>query len=260
MLATKHFHKKSKDYVQHRFCLPTNVCDYLCAYINDDPDNFLDIGCGSGQLTIPLSHHFNHGVGVDPDKQMLAEAIQRAKKKKINNIDWLNYHAENIPNTIGNFNLITIANAFHWMDHTIVTPWIKKHLKPNGTLSLIGSYEGFFDAKENEWQFAVREIWDKWFLSQQKSVLRKRFNGYTEWQDILAPYNFSKTEIIRLPHKRIWDIERIIGYSRSLSFYQLTSDSQAKEFAHEIRDTLLKYSPDGNLEENYDLILVMAKK
>ena len=260
MLQADYYDNKSQDYAKYRFNIPSIVCDYICAYLGKKHlGNFLDLGCGTGELTIPLSTHFDQVTGVDPNQQMINQAIKEGRENNINNIQWLNDYAENLLDSFEKFNLITVANAFHWLNHKIVVPWIKAHLKENSAVALIGSYGGFIYAKEDDWQFKIKQIWHQWFGEKQTSILRKRFNGYDEWGDVLKQYHFSSVEMIKLPHKRNWTIESLIGYSKSLSFYQVTSEEQAQKFTEDMYNKLLKINPSGNFLENYDIVLIIAR-
>jgi len=82
----------------------------------DGAGRLLDLGCGTGQLTIPLAAHVAEAVGIDPDPGMLAEAEQQAREESIANIIWRRGTAENLANYVGHFKLVTMGRSFHWMD------------------------------------------------------------------------------------------------------------------------------------------------
>jgi len=46
----------------------------------------LDLGCGTGELAIPLANHFTSVLALDPDDGMLQEGRKKAKKAKVDNI------------------------------------------------------------------------------------------------------------------------------------------------------------------------------
>jgi ubiquinone/menaquinone biosynthesis C-methylase UbiE len=49
---------------------------------------FLDLGCGTGEQSIPAANYFGNVVSVDPDKKMLREGTRKARGLAINNIEW----------------------------------------------------------------------------------------------------------------------------------------------------------------------------
>ncbi|MDP4510159.1 class I SAM-dependent methyltransferase [Nonomuraea turcica] len=49
----------------------------------DGSGRLLDLGCGTGQLTIPLADHVAEATGMDPEPDMLTEAAQHALAAKV---------------------------------------------------------------------------------------------------------------------------------------------------------------------------------
>jgi len=45
----------------------------------DETGRLLDLGCGTGQLAIPLVKRFEQVIGMDPEPEMLAEAKVQAR-------------------------------------------------------------------------------------------------------------------------------------------------------------------------------------
>ena len=76
----------------------------------------LEMGCGTGRITIPLSHHVSKVVGVDISKDRINVADYKAKKLSINNICFLCEDMCKI-NFSTNFDLIIIPySTFQLLD------------------------------------------------------------------------------------------------------------------------------------------------
>jgi SAM-dependent methyltransferase len=82
----------------------------------DGHGRLLDVGCGPGTVTLPLSRYFAEAVGVDPDPDMLAEAARRAEQLGSRNVRWVEARAEDLPAGLGRFRLAVFAQSFHWTD------------------------------------------------------------------------------------------------------------------------------------------------
>src|SRR3981081_1378157 len=71
-------------YARYRPNYPTVFFDDVVDRFGlDGTGRLLDLGCGTGQLTIPLAPHFTEAVSMDPEPDMLAEwmaAIRTALK------------------------------------------------------------------------------------------------------------------------------------------------------------------------------------
>ncbi|MEU4670351.1 class I SAM-dependent methyltransferase [Amycolatopsis sp. NPDC023774] len=76
----------------------------------DGPGRLLDVGCGSGSLTVLLATHFAEAVGLDAD--LLAETTRPAAAKGITTTRWVHEKAEDLPTGLGAFRLVTFARPF----------------------------------------------------------------------------------------------------------------------------------------------------
>jgi SAM-dependent methyltransferase len=93
----------------------------------DGEGRLLDVGCGPGSLTTLLAPHFAAAVGVDADRDMIAEARRAAPA-----IEWHCLRAEELPAGLGTFRCVTFAQSFHWMDQPAVARAVRGMLEPGG--------------------------------------------------------------------------------------------------------------------------------
>ena len=95
----------------------------------------LDVGCGPGTLALRLADLFSEIVGVDPDREMIAEAgrvaVQRGVSEKA---QWIQARAEDLPAGLGTFTVATFGQSFHWMDQDLVAATVRGMLRPGGAL------------------------------------------------------------------------------------------------------------------------------
>jgi SAM-dependent methyltransferase len=110
----------------------------------------LDLGCGPGSLTLPLASLFRAVLAVDADPDMLRVGSVRAAEQGVVNVDWLHSRAEDLPADLGNFDCVTLAQSFHWMDRPVVARWIKGALAADGSCVHVGAttHEGVRDAPD----------------------------------------------------------------------------------------------------------------
>ncbi len=74
-------------YSRYRPPYPADLFKTLIKQFNlKQQDKVLDLGAGTGELAIPLSKHIASIIAVEPDKEMIREGRQQAKKAKVNNI------------------------------------------------------------------------------------------------------------------------------------------------------------------------------
>jgi hypothetical protein len=85
------FHGEVVDFYQEfRRGYPTAVIDALVeAFELGREDIVVDIGCGTGQLTVPMADRVRAVVGMDPEPDMLERARQIANERGMTNVNWV---------------------------------------------------------------------------------------------------------------------------------------------------------------------------
>ena len=114
----------------------------------------LDVGCGPGSLTHLLAPHVDDAVGVDASAAMIAEAERSAAP----NERFVCVAAEDLPSGLGAFDVVTLAQSFHWLDQPRVARTLQAMLVPGGTLVHIGAttHEGDGDVPRAEIDALIR--------------------------------------------------------------------------------------------------------
>ncbi|MER5753272.1 class I SAM-dependent methyltransferase [Streptomyces sp. NPDC002088] len=101
----------------------------------DGQGRLVDVGCGPGILALSLAHLFSEVIGVDPDREMIAEARREATERGVaEKAQWVQARAEDLPAGLGTFTVATFGQSFHWMDRDLVAATIKDMLQPGGAL------------------------------------------------------------------------------------------------------------------------------
>lgn len=88
----------------------------------------LDVGCGTGQSSRALSELSDHVIGVDPSLSMLAAAVSER------NLVYGCAKAEALPFLADAFDLVMVAQAFHWFDQEAFLGEACRVLKDEGWL------------------------------------------------------------------------------------------------------------------------------
>lgn len=215
----------------------------------------LDLGCGTGQLTVPLAVYFEEAVGLDPEPEMLEQAAQLAQEAGVKNIRWVEGGAADLPgleDSLGTFRLVTMGNSFHWMDQAATLAQLDRMVVPGGRLAIIGTSSGgiVFDATEG-WAYEVQRIVRK-TLGETRRAGTGTYQGPAEtFEEALARSPFSVVETFEMEDTRYLTTEDIIGflYSTSYSSKAVLGDKQAG-FEREIRQTLLALNPVDKFAEH----------
>ncbi|XP_074484007.1 uncharacterized protein LOC141763337 [Sebastes fasciatus] len=97
-------------------------------------DLAVDVGCGSGQGTIPLAPYFTKVVGTDVSPAQLEMAVVNNNPP---NVSYRECPAEDLPFASGEVDLLTAMTAAHWFDRKRFLLEADRVLRPGGCLALL---------------------------------------------------------------------------------------------------------------------------
>lgn len=99
-----------------------------------DPDKtLLDLGCGTGVVTIPVAKHVKEITAIDTSEAMIARAQEKAEKKKTENIEFCHTDILHLKKEPESFDVITAFNLLLYVkEKDVVLDRIWELLKPGG--------------------------------------------------------------------------------------------------------------------------------
>lgn len=257
------FKGAARDYARYRPGYPKEFFDQVIRYFSlDGKGRLLDLGCGTGQITIPLARHFEEAVGLDIDADMLAVGKEEAEKAGIKNIKWLQKRAEDISQEMGAFRLATMAASFHWMEQDAVLVKVYEILERGGGLVIVsGSSSVWKNTEKSGWKGKVKEIIQKYLGEQRRAGSSFYVEPKEKFETVVAHSPFGKSETLTYRYERKWTIDEIIGLLYTTSFASKRFFSgKAKDFEKELKAELLKLNPTGEFTETKNLEVLVARK
>jgi SAM-dependent methyltransferase len=127
-------------YANGRLPYPQRLADMIQTELElAGTERLLDLGCGPGNLTLLLAPLFERALGVDPDADMLRVATRAAEQRGLLNIEWKHCYAEDLDDGLGPFDVVTLAQSFHWMDQRVVAGQMRRLLRPGGYCLHLGA-------------------------------------------------------------------------------------------------------------------------
>ena len=257
------FKDAARDYARYRPGYPKEFFDQVVKYFGlDGKGRLLDLGCGTGQITIPLAPHFEEVVGLDVDADMLTLGKEEAEKAGVKNIKWVQKRAEDISPELGTFRLATAAASFHWMEQDIVLAKIYEILEPNGGLVIVsGSSSVWRNTEKAGWKGKVKEIIQKYLGKERRAGSSLYVEPKEKFETVIARSPFGKSETLTYRYERKWTIDGIVGllYTTSFASKRFFGD-KAKDFEKELKEELLKLNPVGEFTETKNLEVLIARK
>lgn len=225
----------------------------------DGTGRLLDLGCGTGQLTLALAGHVAEAVGVDPEAAMLTEAIRQAEEQRIANATWTQGSSTDMPTDAGQFRVVTMGRSFHWMDRGQVLTALDGMVDDDGALVIANDTNLLLPS--TPWQQAIQDIQRSFLPTHHKLVPPSTIDDRQTHEQTLASSPFSQVNRQVYEFLRPWTIERVIGYlySTSLPLRQLLGDRQSA-FEEAISTTLLAIDPSGHFTESVTLEVLIARR
>jgi SAM-dependent methyltransferase len=125
----------------------------------------LEIGCGTGQATVPFARRGYRILCIELGENMAA--LARRNLRGYPQAEVRTGAFEKFSLQEGAFDLAISATAFHWLDPAIAYPKAAGMLRDGGSLALFWNVhvhsdasEGFFEAAQRIYEREAREIWD----------------------------------------------------------------------------------------------------
>jgi ubiquinone/menaquinone biosynthesis C-methylase UbiE len=201
------FSSGSKQYARHRPSYPEELFLFL-SELAPQHKAMWDCATGNGQAAISCAKYFSHVEATDISAEQIRECTLHPK------ITYSVCPAESTPFGANSFDLITVAQAYHWFDQEKFSREAERVLKPNGVLAVIGY--GFFEVNplidEVIHENLLNPI-DKFWAHGNRLLM----SGY---RDITLP--FDKIPITqKFSIKVEWNLQHLLAYLRTWSAVKL---------------------------------------
>jgi SAM-dependent methyltransferase len=180
----------------------------------------LDLGCGTGQLALPLAPYVAEVIGLDPDPAMLAEAAAAAERTGIRNARWQRGNDRDLDRLrpeIGSLRLALMGRSFHWMERDETLRRLDRLIEQGGGVVVVSDEERVWGGQE-AWHETIRQTIRRWLGPQRRAGSGNYTVEHAPFDDIFAASPFPRVERYHLTVERTPSIDEIVGYLYSTSF------------------------------------------
>ena len=189
------------------------------------PLRVVDVGAGTGKLTLVLVSLGHQVTAVDPDPGMLAVLSERMPDIRV-----LVGSAEHIPLPDLSVDAVVIAQAFHWVDRAAAYPEIARVLRPGGSLGVVWNHR----EETSRWMQELSRLW-----GGSAGRLGATFNHVVEGHQLFGPLaNFN------VENHQLLTAEELIALTSSRSYVIALDKDHREELVEQVRELARGYQTE----------------
>jgi ubiquinone/menaquinone biosynthesis C-methylase UbiE len=256
------FRSTAPYYARYRPGYPTEMFTYLVERFRlDGTQRILDLGCGTGQIAIPLAGHAAEVVAVDPEPAMVDEGRRLAAERSVHNIQWRrgdSYRLEalNLPT----LDVVTMGASFHWMDRHAVLRILDRLVLPNGGVVVAsGGTPG--SGTPPPWDELIGAVRAKWLGPHRRAGSGTYTHPAERHEDVLRQSPFSHLATMGWTREISRDLDSLVcsQFSYSYSAPVLLGENMGA-FEADLRRVLMESYPCGIFTETVRTEVIIATR
>lgn len=248
-------------YHRYRRGYPGEVIDVLVgAFGLTDQDVTVDLGCGTGQLALPIARRVRAVIGVDVEPDMLDRAQQAARDADVRNVMWMLGADTDLPvlrRLLGDRSVgaVTIAQALHWMDHRDLFRAVVPLVRPGGGVAVVTNGTPWW-LQETDWSRALRDFLEHWLGTTLTYACGTDEQSQRRYREDLAAAGF-EVFTTAVDYVASLDIDQLVGSVYSAIGSRIPAADQRPAFAEQVRRAL---APHDHFSEHVHVAILAGTR
>ncbi len=231
-------------YAKFRRGYPPEVFDALrTAFALTTGDTVLDLGCGTGQLAVPLASRVRSVIGMDPEPDMLRLAREAAVRHGVLNATWV-LGADTDVRALGelmgqrSLGMAVIGQALHWMQHEELFRALSPLFRSGGGVAVVSNGTPLW-LQDSDWSRALRACLERHFGTSLKASCGSDASDRLRYAQALEAAGFERVHEIAIEYSDELSFDQLIGgvYS-AIPAGELPGPDDRPAFAQSIRQSL----------------------
>jgi SAM-dependent methyltransferase len=252
----------ASSYARYRRDVPETLIEAAVVATGLSTDDVaLDLGCGTGQVAVPLARRARLVLAVDPEPDMLAELRRRLDTAAITNVLPVlgaDRHLRWLAGSCGGpLAMITVANALHWMDAVDVFEQSGEVLRHGGGLVVFSQGPPMWLA-DAPWSRALRRFLEDWTGGAVNATCGTDRATLELRERRLRGCGFEHVAVVEHAYENPIDLDYVIGHLGSAMSESAVPDSRRQAFEQRLHAALGTYLAAGELTERIDATALIA--
>lgn len=198
-----YFSSTAADYAKHRPTYPADMVEYL-ASVAPSTGFALDCACGTGQLSVLLAEHFTHVLATDASEAQISQA------QSTENIEYRVALAQHSGLEDNSVDLITVAQAAHWLDLDAFYDEVQRVAKRDAVLALIsyGTTRLIDETLDKQVHYFYHQVIGDYWPAERQHIV----DGYKNLQFPFEELGYPPFEM-----EVEWTLPQLVGYLNTWS-------------------------------------------
>jgi SAM-dependent methyltransferase len=235
-------------YARYRRGYPVSTVDGLVAAFGlGGGDVVLDLGCGGGQLTVPLAGRVGAVVGLDPEPDMLRYGRERAERAGVDNVVWVvggDGDLGAVERVLGPRRLgaVTIGTAIHLMRAEDVFAAVRPMLRDGGGVAVLSHGLPVW-MQDSDWSRALRDALAGWLGRPAVSTCGTDAESRARYREMLADAGYQDVRESHVDDPRETDVDWLVGHLYSALGGSLPAPEDRPAFRALVAGAVEPYAP-----------------
>lgn len=229
----------------------------------DGTQTVLDLGCGTGQLAIPLARHVAQVIAVDPEPTMLDEGRRLADERGLANIVWRHgdsHHLDELD--LHTLDLVTMGASFHWTDRDALLATLDTLVADHGAV-IVASGGAPGEHPPPPWTDTITDIRTRYLGPARRAGSGTYTHPEERHAEVLARSPFSHVDTVDWTWQLPRDLDSVVGLQFSFSFSapaQFGDEDTRARFEQDLREALATQFPGGDFTETIRTETIIATR
>ncbi|TGB04437.1 class I SAM-dependent methyltransferase [Halobacillus salinus] len=247
-------------YAKYRPVYPSMLIRFLVEQFHLNGSNhILDLGCGTGHLTVRLADWCERITGVDQEPEMVEQARRLLGELRLRNIEFQEGTLDSYLDTHQvNLDLVIMAKSFHWMDRKKTLEQLYPFTKDGGGVAIIDTYDP--TREPTIWQKEFQKVVEMFYGNERKAGNTTYSHPEISHAQIIEESPFTYRNFTFPKYTQEWSVETILGNHYSTSFGSKHFLENQAAFEEEVRSKLLNINSEGVFREEVTLTVKMGVK
>ena len=200
------FSKQSDIYVKYRPDYPPELIEHILQYVTGRTKAW-DCASGNGQAAVLLANHFDAVEATDISEKQISNSIQHPR------IRYSVSAAEKTDFPDHDFDLIAVAQAYHWFNFESFEREVKRVLRPDGVIAVWGY--SLVNCEDRNLNHIINSFYTKTvgpFWDPERKFVDDHYQT--------VPFPYSELPSLEFFIEKEWDIENFAGYLNTWSSVQ----------------------------------------